>query len=80
MNFAPSLDDLVGAREQRWRNCQAERLRGLEIDHQLEFGGRLDWKFAGLLAPKNAIDVRGRLPELLGLAEAIRKEPTAFGK
>ena len=33
-----SFDHLVGAREQRWRNIEAERLRGLEVDHQLEFG------------------------------------------
>jgi len=36
------LDDLVGAREQRLRHRQAERLRGLQVDHQLEFGRLLD--------------------------------------
>ena len=29
----PSFDHLVSACEQRWWNCQAKRLGGLEIDH-----------------------------------------------
>ena len=37
MNSAvSSFDNLVGAGEQRWRNVDAERLRSLEIDHQLD--------------------------------------------
>src|SRR5262249_34651740 len=37
-----SLDDLVGAGEDRWRHRQAERLGAVEIDHQLERGRLLD--------------------------------------
>ena len=33
---ASLFDHLVGAGEQRWWNLEAERLRGLEIDEQLE--------------------------------------------
>src|SRR5262249_5959088 len=33
-----SLDDLVGAGEDRWRDRQAERLGRVEIDDQLECG------------------------------------------
>jgi hypothetical protein len=32
------FDNLVGTSEQCWRNCQAERLRGLEVDDQLVLG------------------------------------------
>src|SRR6516165_6214274 len=39
-----SLDDLVGAGEQRWWHVEAERLRGLEIDHQLVFCWLLHWQ------------------------------------
>ncbi len=36
---ACSFDDFVGAGEQRRRHIEAERLGGLEVDHQLEFAG-----------------------------------------
>jgi hypothetical protein len=39
---AVSLDHLVGAGEERWRNVEAERLRCLKVDHQLELGRLLD--------------------------------------
>jgi hypothetical protein len=35
---APSFDHLVGDGEQRERHREAERLRSLEIDHDLELG------------------------------------------
>ena len=43
------LDHLVGAREQRWGNFEAERLGGLEIDHELVFGGCLHRQIGWLL-------------------------------
>jgi len=40
--------DLVGAGEERLRHDEAECLRGLQVDHQLEFFGLLTGNSAGL--------------------------------
>jgi hypothetical protein len=53
------LDHFVCVSEQRWRNGEAERLGGLEINHQLIFGRRLHRKVGRLRALENAIDVTG---------------------
>jgi len=44
----PSLDHVVGAQQERSREGQAEGLRGLEVDDQLELGGLLDRQIGGL--------------------------------
>ena len=47
---ASLFDHLVGAREKRWRHCEAERLGGLEVDHQLELRGLFNRYVFRLLA------------------------------
>src|ERR1700730_4033967 len=66
-----SFDHLVGTREQRWRHLDAERLGGLEVNHQFVVGRRLHRKVGGLLALENAVDVAGGAPELVDVISPI---------
>ena len=43
MNFAVSLDHLVGKELYRVGQREAERLGGHEIDHEFELGRLQDW-------------------------------------
>ena len=67
MTDHPLLDHLVGGCQQRFWDGEAERLDGLEVDHQLEFGWHLHREVGGLLALEDAVDVAGGLPELVDL-------------
>src|ERR1700732_1016155 len=51
------LDHFVGACEQRWWNCQSERLRGLEVNCKVVFCRRLHRQVGGLLTFEDAIDI-----------------------
>ena len=59
------FDHRVGAGKQRLRHGQAEPFRGLEIDHQLVFGRRLNRKIGRLFALEDAIDIGGRASVLV---------------
>jgi len=59
------FDHLISTSEYRRRNCEAQCLRGLEIDHELVLGRRLHWQVGGLLALENTIDVARRPPILI---------------
>jgi hypothetical protein len=56
-----SLDHLVGASEQRWRDGDAERRSGFEVDHQLNFSALLYGEVGRLGAPKYLSDIDPRL-------------------
>ena len=59
------LDHLVGAASSVSGTVEAERLGGLEIDHELVLGRRLHRQVGRLLALEDAIDILGRAPKLV---------------
>ena len=54
-----SLDHLIRAKQQPLRNGEAERVRSLQIDHELEFGWLLDRQVTGIRALEDSIDIGG---------------------
>jgi hypothetical protein len=51
------FDRLVGATEQRERECDAERLGGLQVDVQLDFSCLLDRQVGGLFTLEDAAGI-----------------------
>ena len=65
------LDDLVRAHQERLRDREAERLRGLEVDDQLELGRLLDRQVGGLGALEDLVHVSGITSEHVEHISAI---------
>src|SRR5437870_5951176 len=55
MRNESSLDHLVRAQQQRLRDPEAERLGGLQVDHELELGRLFHGKLAGLRALEDLV-------------------------
>src|SRR5262245_28995765 len=70
----PSFDHLVGAREQRRRHFDAQRLGRFQIDHQLVLGRLLEGQIASLLATQDTINIRCSASVLLKAIRAVRDQ------
>ena len=69
-NVAPLLDHLVGPQQERLRNRQAERLRGGQIDDEIELVGCSTGKFAAFAPRKILSTSSAAAPREMRLAPA----------
>src|SRR6185369_15937668 len=68
------FDHLIGASEQRWRHSEADRLSGLEVDDQFEFGGLLNRKITRFCTFKDLVSHGCRAPEQFVVIGGIGNE------
>jgi hypothetical protein len=69
-------DHLIGKNQYRVGNLKPNRLRGLQVDHQLELGWGLIRQLAGLLAAKDAVDLGRCLPININIIAAAWSRAT----
>src|SRR5215471_16906571 len=75
---ADLFDHLVGAGEHGGRHVDAERLRGLEVDHEFVLGWRLHWQIGRLLAFEDAINIIGREPPFVELIDTVAQQSASL--
>ena len=71
------FDHFVGAREQRDRHVQSERLGGLEVDEQLELVGELHREIGRRFAFQHAVDIPCRAPVEVKIVHAVGRKPAS---
>jgi hypothetical protein len=60
---APLFDDLVGAQQESFRDLQAQRFGGGQVDDEIELGRLLDRNVRGLRPTQNLVDEIGAAME-----------------
>ena len=71
---------MVRTRQHRLRDRQPQRLGGLEVDDQLEFGGLLDGQIRGFGSSENLVHVAGRTAVQIAKVRPIGHEASSLRK
>src|SRR5262245_6611150 len=77
-SHSSSLDHLVGAGEQRWRNIEAEGSCCLEVDDELELGGLNHRQIGRFDALENLTGHNADLTKHIENIGSIAHEPARF--
>ena len=72
------FDHLVGAGEDQRRDREAERVRGLEIDDEIEPDRLLDRQVGGARSLQDAIDIARGTARYIAEARCVGQKTTAF--
>src|SRR3954449_10800410 len=80
LRLALLFDHCVGALLELNGYIEAERLGGLEIDHQLELDRSLDGKLARLGALEDAIGIRRRAPKIIDHVISVGQQAAEFSE
>ncbi len=74
----PLFNHLIRPLQERLRDRQADRLRGLEVDHQLELGGLLNREIGGLSALENFNYICPQMVGGIDRARTVRRAKAAL--
>jgi hypothetical protein len=78
--FKDLFDHLVGTYQERFRDHDPERPRGLQIDHQLEFGRLLNGQIRSFCAAQQLYDLRTQSISIdLDVTRAVSDKASLLG-
>src|SRR5689334_4877945 len=74
------FDHLVGSQQHRRWDCEAERLCGLEVKHELEFGWSFDWGRCGIATKQDSSGHETFMPDNAQKIRPVRHQSAVASK